>query len=44
MLGEAVVEQRLDTLTQVIRLLLVMIPDQRGRRLKEEPIPYEEMP
>jgi four helix bundle protein len=34
-LGEEVTVHRLDLLTQIIRLLLVMIPDQRGRVLRE---------
>jgi four helix bundle protein len=34
-LGEEVSVHRLDLLTQIIRLLLVMIPDQRGRTLRE---------
>jgi len=36
MLGESVTQHRLRLLTQVIRLLLTMIPQQRGRILKEE--------
>jgi hypothetical protein len=27
-------------LTQIIRLLLTMVPDQRGSVLREEPVPY----
>jgi four helix bundle protein len=34
-LGEDVSAHRLDLLTQITRLLLVMIPDQRGRVLRE---------
>lgn len=34
-LGQSVVDHRLDLLSQIIRLLLVMIPDQRGRTLRE---------
>jgi four helix bundle protein len=34
-LGDEVSGHRLDLLTQIIRLLLVMIPDQRGRVLRE---------
>ncbi len=40
-LGQSVMSHRLDLLTQIIRLLLVMIPDQRGRRLREQPAQYE---
>lgn len=40
-LSEAVIEHRLHLLTQVIRLLLVILPDQRGRILKEETSTYE---
>lgn len=35
-LGEAVTQHRLGLLTQIIRLLLTMIPQQRGRVLREE--------
>lgn len=35
-LNEAVTLHRIGLLTQVIRLLLVMVPQQRGRTLKEE--------
>jgi len=35
-LGQSVVDHRLDLLSQIIRLLLVMIPDQRGRTLRED--------
>lgn len=34
-LGEAVAEHRIDLLTQIIRLLLKMVPQQRGRILRE---------
>jgi len=30
----------MEFLTQVIRLILTMIPQQRGHALREEPIPY----
>ena len=43
-LGQAVTEHRLDLLSQVIRLLLVMIPDQRGRTLKEDMFRYDVRP
>ena len=36
-LGRSVMNHRLDLLTQIIRLLLVMIPDQRGRSLRKKP-------
>ena len=39
-LGEAVVEHRLRFLTQIVRLLLTMVPQQRGQVLREEPVPY----
>ncbi len=39
-LGEPVVNHRLNLLTQVIRLLLTMIPQQRGRTLREHATPY----
>jgi len=39
-LGQEVTNQRLDVLTHIIRLLLTMVPQQRGRTLREEPQPY----
>ncbi|MBC8449895.1 MAG: four helix bundle protein [Chloroflexi bacterium] len=39
-LGEIVIQHRLELLTEVIRLLLTMVPQQRGRILREEDIPY----
>ena len=39
-LGQEVTNQRLDVLTHIIRLLLTMVPQQRGRSLREEPQPY----
>lgn len=39
-LGESVTAHRLALLTQITRLLLTMIPDQRGFALGEEPVPY----
>jgi four helix bundle protein len=39
-LGEAVVQHRLRLLTEVIRLLLTMIPQQRRPAVGEEPAPY----
>ncbi|MDH7486133.1 MAG: four helix bundle protein [Anaerolineae bacterium] len=43
-LGEAVVQHRLQLLTEVVRLLLTMVPQQRGRILREDSIPYETGP
>jgi four helix bundle protein len=40
-LGQPVVDHRLDLLSQIIRLLLVMIPDQRGRALREDSPEYQ---
>lgn len=40
-LGEAVVQHRLQLLSEVIRLLLTMIPQQRGRILREESSVYQ---
>ena len=40
-LGETVVRHRIGLLTQVIRLLLTMIPDQRQITIREEGIVYE---
>lgn len=39
-LGDAVVEHRYGLLGEIIRLLLTMIPDQRGRTLRDESTPY----
>lgn len=39
-LGEAVSTHRIQLLTEIIRLLLAMVPDQRGTVLREEPAPY----
>jgi four helix bundle protein len=43
-LGESVTEHRLSLLTQIIRLLLTMIPQQRGRVLREQEIAYPTAP
>ncbi|MBN1583909.1 MAG: four helix bundle protein [Anaerolineae bacterium] len=43
-LGGSVVNHRLDLLTQVIRLLLTMVPQQRGRTLREQPSCYQVRP
>jgi four helix bundle protein len=40
-LSDAVLEHRLHLQTQIIRQLLVILPDQRGRILKEDIIEYE---
>ena len=39
-LGDTITDHRLGLLTQIIRYLLVMIPDTRGRRLSEDAAPY----
>ncbi len=39
-LGHAVTTHRIGLLTQITRLLLTMIPEQRGRVLKEEIVAY----
>jgi len=43
-LGESVVRQRLDLLAEVIRLLLTMVPQQRGHMLSEGDIVYHSDP
>jgi four helix bundle protein len=40
-LDDAVIEHRLSLQTQIIRLLLKMVPDQRQRKIREENIPYK---
>ena len=40
-LGETVTQHRLSLLTQIIRLLLTMIPQQRGRTLREQRVSYQ---
>jgi four helix bundle protein len=40
-LGETVVQHRLDLMTQIIRLLLVMVPDQRGDEIREPESCYD---
>jgi four helix bundle protein len=40
-LGSSVVSQRLDLPTQIIRLLLTMVPNQRGRVLREDAVTYD---
>ena len=39
-LGEAVIQHRLQLLAEILRLLLTMVPQQRGRSLQEENISY----
>ncbi len=39
-LRESVVQHRLALLTQIIKLLLTMVPQQRGTTIREEPAPY----
>ncbi len=40
-LTDAIVEHRVDLCSQIIRLLLTMLPDERHRYLKEDPVSYE---
>ena len=40
-LGSHVFQHRLELLTHIIRLLLTMVPQQRGKALHEEPSAYE---
>ena len=39
-LGESVVAHRIGLLAEIIKLLLTMVPNQRGSVLKEEPLAY----
>ena len=39
-LSEAIVQHRLQLLTEIIRLLLTMVPDQRGYMIREDSEPY----
>ncbi len=39
-LGDSTVEQRLALLTRIIQLTLTMVPQQRGRILKEDAVAY----
>src|ERR1051325_4687659 len=43
-LGESVVAHRIGLLAEVIKLLLTMIPNQRGGVLKEDPLGYHAEP
>ena len=40
-LDDEITSHRLDLMAQIIRLLLVMVPDQRSHYLKEDPAIYE---
>jgi len=40
LLGEAVTEHRMNLQTEVIRLLLTMIPDQRTHNLRDDTVAY----
>ncbi|RMF35469.1 MAG: four helix bundle protein [Chloroflexi bacterium] len=40
-LGDEILEHRLTLLSEIIRLLLTMIPQQRGRLLREAEITYQ---
>ena len=42
--GKTVIQHRLQFLTQIIRLLLTMVPQQRGRTLREPDVPYQAIP
>ena len=41
LLAESVISHRIALLSEIIRMLFVMIPDQRGKVLQEETIEYE---
>jgi four helix bundle protein len=43
-LSNEIFEHRVRVLTEIIRLLLTMIPQQRGRVLREDQAPYETAP
>ena len=40
-LGDLIVEHRINLITEIIQLLLTMIPQQRGRKLKENHTNYQ---
>ena len=40
-LAESVVQHRTDLCSQIIRLLLTMLPDERHRTFKEDPLSYD---
>lgn len=44
LLGESVVQHRLDLSTQIIKLLLTMLPEERYRSIKEESAVYNAEP
>ena len=39
-LGEAVTRHRLELITKIIKMLMVMVPDQRGEYIKDETVEY----
>jgi four helix bundle protein len=43
-LGDESAEERMDLLTQIIRLLLTMLAQQRASALSEDPAPYDATP
>lgn len=43
-LSEAVAVHRMNLSTQIIRLLLTLIPTERGSKLSEEPVVYNSVP
>jgi four helix bundle protein len=43
-LSEAVVSHRMNLLTQIIKLLLTIIPSERGYTLKDDSVPYSTTP
>ncbi|PYV92819.1 MAG: four helix bundle protein [Acidobacteria bacterium] len=43
-LGEEVIRHRLGLITQIIRLLLTMVPNQRGGELRERKVSYQVTP
>lgn len=40
-LGEEIFEQRVQVISEIVRLLVTMIPQQRGYLVREEQLPYE---
>ncbi len=40
-LGEHIFEQRVQVISEIVRLLVTMIPQQRGYLVREEQLPYE---
>lgn len=43
-LGQSVAVHRIKLLSQIIRLLLIMVPQQRGRKLRETEVTYQLAP